>query len=583
MTQWNDQAPLSRRQARERERQGDGTLQGSAVSAASAASAAEPETPIALPFGAPADAAPAQPENEAQPGSAVDASGERIRGRRASAASVDGAAAPQPASVASAAEPGLRRRDARVRAEEPASAADPALAAEPALAADAAPTADAAPAPAEPAAPSEPAAPPVASAYTASAAEPGSRRARRAAEQARIEPQAPAAEPEPISDSQWAAVTQLGSAAEPSDRPAPSFWSSPPAREVAPQPVPDWAPPAQLPNLPSTGSAADRDAEPPVAAERIAEPPAAEPQAPAASEQPGAQPVPSQPQQSAPAWVAPEDRSASQAPTEQSTAQQPPVDEQQPPVDEQQPPADEQQPAVRRRGTWQAPVGDEPTGASASSGDPSSTAPQPFGRRQVPVADEREQSAPGREPSTAPAEERPARPVAETIVPPVGPGVGHWSRQSEAEDHTQSGTGAIGRGMGFASPLNSTNSLVLPSIPEPSNLTGPLGLTGEVLLTGSMELPRSLGSSGADPRRYDTSEVDRLFDQGDYEEVSTDSTPVLAARAISSHSATRGLVAAKKPRGSRGIPTALAIGAGVVALVVVGLFVVVMLTGGFTN
>lgn len=556
MTQWNDQAPLSRRQARERERQGDGTLQGSAVSAASAASAAEPEAPIALPFGAPADAAPAQPESEIQPGSAVDASGERIRGRRASAASVDGAAAPQPASVASAAEPGLRRRDARVLAEEPASAAE------------AAPTADAAPASADPSAQSEPAAPPVASAYTASAAEPGSRRARRAAEQARVEPQSPAAEPEPISDSQWAAVTQLGSAAEPTDRPAPSFWSNPPAREVAPQPVPDWAPPAQLPDLPSTGSAADRDAEPQVAAERIADLPAAEPQpaepqAPASSDQPGAQPVRSQPQQSAPAWAVPEE------PTEQPTVQQAP--------------ADEQQPAVRRRGTWQAPVGDEPADASASSGDLSSTAPQPFGRRQVPIADESAPNARGSEPTAAPVEDRQARPVAETIVPPVGPGVGHWSRQSEAEDDTQSGTGAIGRGMGFASPLNSTNSLVLPSIPEPSNLTGPLGLTGEVLLTGSMELPRSLGSSGADPRRYDTSEVDRLFDQGDYEEVSTDSTPVLAARAISSHSATRGLVAAKKPRGSRGIPTALAIGAGVVALVVVGLFVVVMLTGGFTN
>jgi len=580
MTQWNDQAPLSRRQARERERQGDGTLQGSAVSAASAASAAEPEAPIALPFGAPADAAPAQPESEIQPGSAVDASGERIRGRRASAASVDGAAAPQPASVASAAEPGLRRRDARVRAEEPAPAAEPGLAAQPAPAADpepaaepapaaeAAPTADAAPASADPSAPSEPAAPPVASAYTASAAEPGSRRARRAAEQARVEPQSPAAEPEPISDSQWAAVTQLGSAAEPADRPAPSFWSNPPAREVAPQPVPDWAPPAQLPDLPSTGSAADRDAEPQVAAERIADLPAAEPQpaepqAPASSDQPGAQPVRSQPQQSAPAWAVPEE------PTEQPTVQQAP--------------ADEQQPAVRRRGTWQAPVGDEPADASASSGDLSSTAPQPFGRRQVPIADESAPNARGSEPTAAPVEDRQARPVAETIVPPVGPGVGHWSRQSEAEDDTQSGTGAIGRGMGFASPLNSTNSLVLPSIPEPSNLTGPLGLTGEVLLTGSMELPRSLGSSGADPRRYDTSEVDRLFDQGDYEEVSTDSTPVLAARAISSHSATRGLVAAKKPRGSRGIPTALAIGAGVVALVVVGLFVVVMLTGGFTN
>ncbi|MET0162240.1 MAG: hypothetical protein ABW204_06260 [Microbacteriaceae bacterium] len=575
MTQWNDQAPLSRRQARERERQGDGTLQGSAVSAASAASAPEPEAPIALPFGAPAEAAPAQPENGIQPGSAVDASGERIRGRRASAASVDGAAAPQPASVASAAEPGLRRRDARVRVEEPASAAEPAPgtdpepAAEPASAAEAAPTAEAVPAPAapEPSAPSEPAAPPVASAYTASAAEPGSRRARRAAEQARVEPQAPAAESEPISDSQWAAVTQLGSAAEPGDRPAPSFWSTPPAREAAPQPVPDWAPPAQLPNLPSTGSAADRDAEPPVAAERVAEPPVAEPQAPAASEQPGAQPVPSH--QPAPAWVAPQEPAASQDPTEQPTAQRSP--------------ADEQQPAVRRRGTWQAPVGDEPADASASSDELSSTAPQPFGRRQVPIADESAPNVRGSEPTAAPDEGRKERPVAETIVPPVGPGVGHWSRQSEAEDDTQSGTGAIGRGMGFASPLNSTNSLVLPSIPEPSNLTGPLGLTGEVLLTGSMELPRSLGSSGADPRRYDTSEVDRLFDQGDYEEVSTDSTPVLAARAISSHSATRGLVAAKKPRGSRGIPTALAIGAGVVALVVVGLFVVVMLTGGFTN
>ncbi|WP_284229163.1 hypothetical protein [Arenivirga flava] len=370
---------------------------------------------------------------------------------------------------------------------------------------------------------SEPAVPPVVSAFTAaSAAEPGSRRARRAAEQARTEPQAPSVA---ITDSQWAAVTQRGSAAEPGDRPAPSFWSDASTRTAGPQPAPEWAPPAALPEVRSASEPGDRTPEP------IAAPPAVVPGPPEAGSD---EPAEEQGSGEAAAATDPTSPAASDAP----------------------------EPAVRRRGTWQAP--EQPAEQQHT------TAPQPFGRRSEPVA--------------APSEERPVPPAAETIVPPVGPGVGHWSRQSQSEDDTQSGTGAIGRGMGFASPLNSTNSLVLPSIPEPGgNLTGPLGGSGEVLLTGSMELPRSLGSSGADPRRYDTSEVDRLFETGDYEEVSTDSTPVLAARAISSHSATRGLVAAQRPRGSQQFPTALAIGAGVAAVVVVGLFVVMVVTGVFTN
>lgn len=505
MTQWNDQAPLSRRQARERERHGDGSLPASAISAASPV---EPEPSVALPFGSAVEPAAALPGSAQQPGSAVDGSGERSRGRRASAASVDGiAAAPGPASVASAAEPGLRRRDARSRGTAAASR-------------------DAA---AEPTA-SQPVAPPDVSAFTAaSAAEPGSRRARRAAEQARPEPQvAPSA---PITDSQWAAVTQRGSAAEPGERPAPSFWSDTAARDAAPQAAPEWAPPALLPGVPPVATSTDRTSDP--VAAPLSDPP---PQPATASEQSADERVSDD---AVPDGAEPED-------DEPANAE----------------PSDAEEPQVRRRGTWQAP--DQPAERQQT------TAPQPFQRHS--------------EPAAAPAEERPAPPAAETIVPPVGPGVGHWSRQSQSEDDTQGGTGAIGRGMGFASPLNSTNSLVLPSIPEPGgNLTGPLGDGGEVLLTGSMELPRSLGSSGADPRRYDTSEVDRLFETGDYEEVSTDSTPVLAARAISSHSATRGLVAAQKPRGGTRFPTALAIGAGVAAIVVVGLFVVMVVTGVFTN
>lgn len=496
MTQWNDQAPLSRRQARERERQEHGSQPASAVSAASPV---EPEPSVALPFGSAAEPAAALPASAQQPGSAVDGSGERGRGRRASGASVDGvAAAPGPASVASAAEPGLRRRDVRSRGAAPTTPANEAAAGTPEAAS------------------SEPAAPPVVSAFTAaSAAEPGSRRARRAAEQARPEPQTPPAAP--ITDSQWAAVTQRGSAAEPGDRSAPSFWSDTASRDAAPRTVPDWAPPALLPESSSAAEPTERAAEP----EPTPAPPSA---APIAHDRPDEDAAPS---------------SAAETGADETTTAEP---------------------AVRRRGTWQAP--------EQAAEPQQTTAPQPFQRRSEPVAS---------------AEERPAPPAAETIVPPVGPGVGHWSRQSQSEDDTQSGTGAIGRGMGFASPLNSTNSLVLPSIPEPGNLTGPLGVSGEVLLTGSMELPRSLGSSGADPRRYDTSEVDRLFENGDYEEVSTDSTPVLAARAISSHSATRGLVAAQKPRGSQRFPTALAIGAGAAAVVVVGLFVFMVVTGVFTN
>ncbi len=149
---------------------------------------------------------------------------------------------------------------------------------------------------------------------------------------------------------------------------------------------------------------------------------------------------------------------------------------------------------------------------------------------------------------------------------------GHWSRQADLDDETQPWENTITREVGGSNVATTTSALVLPAIPRPNDFPTALNSTGEILLTGSINLPASLGSVGGDARRYDDPNVDYMFETQDGEFSGTDSSPVRAIRAVSTHTSGRGVIHANKPHGNRMLTvlliTASAMAAGVVALLV---------------
>jgi hypothetical protein len=152
---------------------------------------------------------------------------------------------------------------------------------------------------------------------------------------------------------------------------------------------------------------------------------------------------------------------------------------------------------------------------------------------------------------------------------------GHWSRQADLDDETQPWENTITREVGGGNVATTTSALVLPQIPRADPFATALNSTGEVLLTGSIDLPRSLGSSGGDSRHYDDPRVDHMFDTQDAEFTGTDSSPVRAIRAVSTQTANRGVIHANKPHGNRLIvlvfvATAV-LAVGVVAMLVASL------------
>lgn len=150
--------------------------------------------------------------------------------------------------------------------------------------------------------------------------------------------------------------------------------------------------------------------------------------------------------------------------------------------------------------------------------------------------------------------------------------VGHWSRQADLDDETQPWENTITREVGGGNVATTTSALVLPEIPRPTNFSTALDSTGEVLLTGSIDLPPSLSTGGGDARRYDDPNVDLMFDTQDAEFTGTDSSPVRAIRAVSTHTSSRGVIHANKPHGNRMIVVVF-IGTAVLAVGVVGMLV----------
>lgn len=179
-----------------------------------------------------------------------------------------------------------------------------------------------------------------------------------------------------------------------------------------------------------------------------------------------------------------------------------------------------------------------------------------------PVAPQVQPVAPQQAPVAAPNQQ------AAGWVPPVG----HWSRQADLDDETQPYANTITREVGGGNVATTTSALVLPEIPRADPFASVLTTTGEVLLTGSIDLPRSLGSTGGDARLYDDPGVDRMFDTQDAEYSGTDSAPVRAIRAVSTHSGSRGVIHANKPHGNRLITVVFVVTA-ILAVAVVGMLV----------
>jgi len=151
---------------------------------------------------------------------------------------------------------------------------------------------------------------------------------------------------------------------------------------------------------------------------------------------------------------------------------------------------------------------------------------------------------------------------------PWTPPAGHWSTQLDQDDEDLPET-TINRRIG--SGHTATSALVLPSIPLGSDIRGPLTGTGEIMLTGSIDLPRSLSSTGKSDR-FDNDGIDALFDVQDHEVIGTDSSPVRAIRAVSTHTSGHGVTHTQKPKGTKAL-TALLIAASSMAVVVAGLLV----------
>jgi hypothetical protein len=181
----------------------------------------------------------------------------------------------------------------------------------------------------------------------------------------------------------------------------------------------------------------------------------------------------------------------------------------------------------------------------------------------------------------APVVEPPAsaavEPVASSPAPESAwsPPVGHWSRQRDLDDETQPFENTISRRIGSGSAT--TNALVLPTADR--DIRGALTGTGEVMLTGSIDLPTTLSSTGATDR-VEHESLDMLFDANDHEIVATDSAPVRAIRAVSTHNTGHGVTHTQKPKGNKSL-TILLFVAGGLAIATIAVFVTALVLNVF--
>ncbi|MBF4616814.1 hypothetical protein ITJ44_01815 [Clavibacter sp. VKM Ac-2873] len=171
------------------------------------------------------------------------------------------------------------------------------------------------------------------------------------------------------------------------------------------------------------------------------------------------------------------------------------------------------------------------------------------------------------ETSDAPSAADTRAPEAPDTRAPFTPPAGHWSVQDQV-DEDQPHTG---------------NHFILPTVPHANDMQQALNSTGEIIITGSIDLPRSLGSMGTHPDRFDTADMDRILEQGDDHDHApggSDSEPVRASRAVSTHTSTRAVVQ-PPPRKRFTAPVVAAVAAGGVAVIGAGLVIVAFMTNVF--
>ena len=255
---------------------------------------------------------------------------------------------------------------------------------------------------------------------------------------------------------------------------------------------------------------------------------------------------------------------------------------------------DGEAPGPRRTAVSSAATPEAPPASAPSALRPQSTPPPPTSTPSVfPFALGGQQAAEAEPTSAGPRASRlepaapdvvrgsadtgaPGSPVEAAAAPVFTPPVAHWSDQGTIDDGPEPDT-APGRTVGTNT--GQTNALILTD-QQVADVTGALNATGEIIITGSIDLPRSLAATGSQAK-IDTSDIDRLMEQGDAEQAETDAQPVRASRAISTHTSTRSVVlSAAQPTSSR-LPLILGIGGGAVGVVVVVGVVVGFATGLF--
>ncbi|MFT7709832.1 hypothetical protein ACMT9Y_02610 [Clavibacter tessellarius] len=208
-------------------------------------------------------------------------------------------------------------------------------------------------------------------------------------------------------------------------------------------------------------------------------------------------------------------------------------------------------------------------GAAWDSAAPDPRIEPAFGTRASDAEDDAEGAPARSDEVTSPDAAAPAAadPAAADAPAPYTPPTGHWSVQDQV-DEDQPHTG---------------NHFILPTVPHVNDMQQALNSTGEIIITGSIDLPRSLGSMGTHPDRFDTADMDRILEQGDDQDHApggSDSEPVRASRAVSTHTSTRAVVQ-PPPRKRFTAPVVAAVTAGGVAVIGAGLVIVAFMTNVF--
>ncbi|MCS4275954.1 hypothetical protein M2390_001126 [Mycetocola sp. BIGb0189] len=122
-----------------------------------------------------------------------------------------------------------------------------------------------------------------------------------------------------------------------------------------------------------------------------------------------------------------------------------------------------------------------------------------------------------------------------------------------------------------------TNALILPSVPGSGPLSGPVLGSGEVIVTGTIDLPGSL--SNTNQNRLEKGDLDTMFDHDEDPQPVTAGNPVSASRAVSSHTATRDVIAPPAPVKNNRLLMTLSVTAGVLAVALVAVVIIAIVSG----